>query len=325
MAPAASAIRLDAGRKVPTPGRTAALMPRTTLCGLFLACSAVRALPRTSLEIGSKGVARRGAWTRRGLSRCFAAHSASNSCPVAEFVFLCKMKDGVDEAEAEEVVNALWSLQYAVPGCVCGSGGSVISQQIPTAVAETEKYVEPTAWSHAVHIRLGSLRAVPSFRANPAVQAAVNGAMTHCDHIDEVAWASSVASDLGSIYRQGDEWSTGVEHLLMIVDNPGYGDGVTTDLPLMISQLGEVAESSKAGAVQCSGGIALEETTIAMSGLLMARFMDAMQLDTFTRSPPYQALWDGNKRLPGQALINVTFNVAPADEQQTVGIADGFL
>jgi len=216
----------------------------------------------------------------------------------------------------------------ALTGSQCG-----IDQQMTVllhllyypAVAETEKYVEPTAWSHAVHIRLGSLRAVPSFRANPAVQAAVNGAMTHCDHIDEVAWASSVASDLGSIYRQGDEWSTGVEHLLMIVDNPGYGDGVTTDLPLMISQLGEVAESSKAGAVQCSGGIALEETTIAMSGLLMARFMDAMQLDTFTRSPPYQALWDGNKRLPGQALINVTFNIAPADEQQTVGIADGFL
>jgi hypothetical protein len=57
----------------------------------------------------------------------------------------------------------------------------------------------------------------------------------------------------------------------------------------------------------------------------MARFMDAAQLDSFTGSPPYQALWEGNPKLPGQALLNITFNIAPANDQNTAGIANGFL
>ena len=155
--------------------------------------------------------------------------------------------------EIEDFVNDLWSLQYAVPGaCVCGSGGAIVSKQIPTqgedsschnsiahcltpqsvrvlnscavAIAAAEELEKGgidgcDEWSHVVHIRMNSLAAARSFCSHPSVEDALRNAKECCGGVDCIAWEAEVGNQLESVFRQGEGWDEGVEHLVIFYPN----------------------------------------------------------------------------------------------------------
>lgn len=67
------------------------------------------------------------------------------------------------QGEADDVVNAIWSLQYSVPGCVCGSGGTIVSQLVPTGAPTAG--VADTGWLTPLRLRL-VIMGLPSTSAN---------------------------------------------------------------------------------------------------------------------------------------------------------------
>mmetsp|Transcript_9709 Transcript_9709/g.27765 ORF Transcript_9709/g.27765 Transcript_9709/m.27765 type:complete len:209 (-) Transcript_9709:54-680(-) len=206
-----------------------------------------------------------------------------------------------------------------VPGCVCGSGGSVVSQQIPEEATKRADYIGWPSWTHAVHIRLASPKKAASFCSNPAVSAVLQRATEACEQLDVLLWNSEVENEMESVFRQGDGWGAGVELVLFLAGNDRYAGNSADDMAPMLKQLGEVAESSRAGSLQCVSGMLEPQTTVAAPSILMARFHNPEQLDAFTGCPPYQAVWEGNAMLPGQSLVSVTFNIAPSEKQNMTG------
>mmetsp|Transcript_10986 Transcript_10986/g.26076 ORF Transcript_10986/g.26076 Transcript_10986/m.26076 type:complete len:262 (-) Transcript_10986:245-1030(-) len=253
------------------------------------------------------------------------------------------MRDGLSEIEAEEIVNSLWSLQYAIPNCVCGCGGAIFSQQFAKAYADELDSALLPAWSHAVHIRIASKAAADEFRTHPAVAEVAERAAKQCKRFDQFMWQTEVPSTLEDVYRQGDGWGEGFEHLLFVTENPRYSKDSKQHTPEMLSQLKEVAQGLRpgqgrpalllspcpgffclirllflfAGCVQAVPGRVEIGAEVAAPYAFMARFREAQHLDTFTASAPYQALWEANPNLPGKACMSVTFNIAPADSQST--------
>uniref|UniRef100_A0A061SFN2 Stress-response A/B barrel domain-containing protein n=1 Tax=Tetraselmis sp. GSL018 TaxID=582737 RepID=A0A061SFN2_9CHLO len=130
-------------------------------------------------------------------------------------------------------------------------------------------------------------------------------------------WQTEVPSTLEDVYRQGDGWGEGFEHLLFVTENPRYSKDSKQHTPEMLSQLKEVAQGLRPGCVQAVPGRVEIGAEVAAPYAFMARFREAQHLDTFTASAPYQALWEANPNLPGKACMSVTFNIAPADSQST--------
>lgn len=74
-----------------------------------------------------------------------------------------------------------------------------------------------------MHIRLGSLKVAELFLSRPEVTAALKAAGASCERIDRLLWGGEVASDLFAMFRQGEGWAEGVEHMLFIAENERSG------------------------------------------------------------------------------------------------------
>lgn len=88
---------------------------------------------------------------------CVRSHSSSRAI-VYETLTLLRFPDTASDEVVEELVNSTWSLQYVVPGPVCGSAGPL------ETVLGAEGSTPP--FQHAVLFRYGQERSMQNFLNN---------------------------------------------------------------------------------------------------------------------------------------------------------------
>jgi hypothetical protein len=107
------------------------------------------------------------------------------------------------------VVDSIWSLQYVVPGPICGFAGPLQRSSIGSSGTHFQ----------AVLFRYGDQNKLNTFLAAPKTQDLFQTA-THADNggaaITTFSFQGAVPAELEAIFRRGSEWDTGVELIIAL-------------------------------------------------------------------------------------------------------------
>ena len=117
---------------------------------------------------------------------------------------------------------------------------------------------------------------------------------------------------------------SGLEHFLLLSQEPGAEDGVADD---MVEALGQIAGSAVAGAGQVAAGraVSLEGVREGITALgpaagvthgVAARFGAAGQVAAFEATPPVRAALAGTGGLPVGCAAALHFDTVPVDNSR---------
>lgn len=160
---------------------------------------------------------------------------------------LCLLPFGAveDEDAVSELVDKLWSMQYVVPGPICGCAGKIIP--VPSSGGSTTPSIDPPA-SHAVFFRYGQ----PEVRKRFLEHLKTKEAIKNCSNLSEkdvltYKFDGSVPNELEAIFRKGPYWDVGHELIIALKSQDGSSPEDGEEFLNLTQQL---ATSSAYGAVQ---------------------------------------------------------------------------
>ncbi|KAK9806806.1 hypothetical protein WJX72_003497 [[Myrmecia] bisecta] len=133
--------------------------------------------------------------------------------PVVELVILLSGKDSTThssvstpEPSVASLVDELWSLQYQVPGVLCGAAGPCLISPRPPSNQDHK----PQTWDLGVHFRFGSEQAACAFQQHSRFQTLWSA------HVDKLCsskllavFSSDVPAELEAIFRRGEDFQLG--------------------------------------------------------------------------------------------------------------------
>lgn len=257
-----------------------------------------------------------------------------------EYLLLVQAKPDADAEEMEVLLDSLWSLQYMIPCVMYAAAGTIINgiahnkrpppQQpdLATGSSQTQQFnkpvsepqqnaatpVHPDLYTHAVHFRLSNRSALDSFMAHPLMSQMQEQVRELCTRSAHIIFEGSVTKRLEALFRRGEEFASGVEHVLLL--QPGSNGGIGADV--FLEQLGALAESSVAGGIQASHGAVLSSENAAATHVLMTRFAAPQQVQQLLQTPAGAAVLQGDMRVPLVAGSSFAINMQPTEESTRV-------
>lgn len=251
------------------------------------------------------------------------AHTAA----VVEYVHLLEAKPDVDAESMDVLLDSLWSLQYMVPSIMCAAAGPVTDctlyrqQQVsPDSSRAEEGAVSSGRFTHAVHFRLSSRSALENLHKHPLMSKVQEQVNNQCSTSARIVFEGLVAKRLETLFRRGDEFASGVEHVLLL--QPSNEEGMDADM--FLEKLAAFAESSTAGGVQASyGRIVCSDHTLA-THVLMTRFAALQQMQQFLQTPACAAVLRQDPRVPVVAASSLCISVQPNEDSAKVSGAGSF-
>lgn len=147
----------------------------------------------------------------------------------------------------------------------------------------------------------------------------------------ELLFAGRAANDLDAVFRRSSAWKAGAEHLVVASPAASHSAAACAEY---LGTMAHVAESPAAGALQSCAGEALHAapldvaTGVAAAGgrrlgatcALMTRFGSVAEADAFLQLPPCDALRTGDARCPGEALVDVVFELEAVEQEATSAV-----
>lgn len=272
---------------------------------------------------------------------CRATSAGPEKASVVELLWLLKARSDVDPEEIEVLLDALWSLQYMVPaGILCASAGPVVScvaynptqqqsqaqpaEQQPSlpsssqAAQQTSRQLDKGQWqcgfTHAVHFRLASRLQLEHLMAHPLMGSGRDQVDAVCNDHAQLVFEGMVTKRLEALFRRGEEFESGVEHVLLL--QPGANGGLGADA--FLSQLAELAESSVAGGIQTSHGAVISCVHAAATHVLMTRFAALQQVQQLLNTPACAAVVAADPRVPVVAVSCLSISIQPTEESKQV-------
>ena len=252
-----------------------------------------------------------------------ALQAAAGSGPVekaavVEYLLLLQAKEGASAEDIEVALDTVWSLQYMARNIICASAGAITS--ITYSPSNRAPAAAALNFTHVVHFRLMSRGAFEEFMANPTTAKVMTETVAPlCEQTAQVVFEGLVTKQLEALFRRGEEFETGLEHVIMMV--PGQAN--PADAQAFLAQLATLAESSVAGGIQASFGAALCCPHLdGCTHVFMTRFAAKQQIQQFLLTPPCQAVLAHDPRLPVWACMSFTFDVSPPQDSQTVDSTD---
>eukprot|EP00775_Hariotina_reticulata_P013471 gene13471-13597_t len=246
-----------------------------------------------------------------------------------------------DAEEMEVLLDSLWSLQYMIPCIMYAAAGTVVSCVLHTkqphqqpdsscnsesskkqlsngAVGKLEQNaalaMQHDLYTHAVHFRLSNRMALNSFKAHPLMFQMQQQVSDLCTGSAEIVFEGTISKRLEALFRRGEEFASGVEHVLLL--QPGSNGSIGADT--FLSQLGALAESSVAGGIQASHGAVLSCAPAAATHVLMTRFAAYQQVQQLLQTPAGAAVLQGDVRVPLVAASSLTISMQPTEDSTRV-------
>ncbi|KAK9907748.1 hypothetical protein WJX75_009165 [Coccomyxa subellipsoidea] len=127
------------------------------------------------------------------------------------------------------------------PGTLCAFGGAQVASSAGCP-----------PFTHAVRFRFGSQAAANQFLTSEAVQGVLADDSTSTSQRNTtVLFEGRIASDLEAMFCRGSEWERGAEHAIIF---KAASTATSEQIEEYLVQLAALAESSLAGALQCTYG-----------------------------------------------------------------------
>lgn len=229
---------------------------------------------------------------------------------VFEYVVAFRLRDGCNEERGVAALEALWALQFRLPGCLYAAGGAVAPSLGHNCGA-----------SYMLHLRFDSLAEARAFRDHDVVAEAFRTEVKPCaNEVMEVVVQVCIAKSLPAIFRKGSEWETGAEHLVLMASPEA--DPQAASPQAFLERLAQMAQQTPTQALQVGFGRVVWHTGVELLQAapewgLLARFPTAIQLQGLRESAPYAALVAGDSRVPIAAIASVTFELLSTEKQQS--------
>lgn len=276
---------------------------------------------------------------------CRATAAGPEKASVVELLWLLKARSDADPAQVEVLLDSLWSLQYMVPaGILCAAAGPVVScvaynpseeqqqqeqeqqsqassseQQQPQQQQQQYKDSAQCGFTHAVHFRLASRLHLEHLMAHPLMASSRDQVADMCTDHAQLVFEGMVTKRLEALFRRGEEFESGVEHVLLL--QPGANGGLGADA--FLAQLAELAESSVAGGIQASHGAVISCVHAAATHVLMTRFAVMQQVQQLLSTPACAAVVAADPRVPVVAVSCLSISIQPTEESTNVSGSGG--
>ncbi|KAF6261209.1 hypothetical protein COO60DRAFT_1636954 [Scenedesmus sp. NREL 46B-D3] len=247
----------------------------------------------------------------------------------------------------EVLLDSLWSLQYMVPSIMYASAGNITActlcneqddqqeqhQTQQQAVAagsaaadllpqqQQQQQIVPGMFTHAVHYRLSSRSALETLLLHPIMAALQDRISCQCAASAQLVFEGAVTRRLEALFRRGDEYASGVEHIFLL--QPGNSGGMGADD--FLQRLAALAESSVAGGIQASYGAVISCAHTAATHVLMTRFAAVQQVQQLLATPACAAVMARDPRVPVVAASSLCISIQPTEKSTKVDGAGGSL
>lgn len=266
-----------------------------------------------------------------------------------EFLWLLKARPEAAPEQLDELLDSLWSLQYMIPaGILCASAGPVVGcvaysnlqqaqqqqqQQVVAAAVVEEEQQEAVAatagsveeqqqwqcgFTHAVHFRLANRTSLEHLLTHPLMGASRDAVSQLCASASELVFEGLVARRLEALFRRGQEYEAGVEHLLLLQAQRDSSDGGAVGVDAFLHRMAGLAESSVAGGIQASHGALISCVHAAATHVLMTRFAALPQVQQLLDTPACAAVVAGDPRVPVAAVGSLCVSIQPTEESTQV-------
>eukprot|EP00899_Mesostigma_viride_P013069 jgi/Mesvir1/21763/Mv04167-RA.1 len=126
------------------------------------------------------------------------------SIPVLEHVVLLRVRASTSPEDEQQMMDRLYGTQYLYP--------KVLSLTIGPNIAKQSTH----GFTHGMFVRLPSTAALADFYRLPSQRKTFEDyVLPFVEEIWTFSYESRVENDIGPIFRRGDEWDTGVDHVTL--------------------------------------------------------------------------------------------------------------
>ncbi|GER30573.1 stress responsive alpha-beta barrel domain protein [Striga asiatica] len=123
---------------------------------------------------------------------------------VVEHICLLKAKEDLSEEQEKDMLDHLYTIQYQLRGIVAISLGRISDENL-------EQY------THAIFMRFQTKGDLAKFYENPSCMAVFKEhVIPYCHGFMNLDFESEVEDDIIPIFRKGEEFNYGVEHMLLV-------------------------------------------------------------------------------------------------------------
>ncbi|XP_058731974.1 uncharacterized protein LOC131603606 isoform X2 [Vicia villosa] len=195
---------------------------------------------------------------------------------VVEHICLLKAKEALSDEEENDMLDYLYTTQYQMGGIIAISLGRVSAQN-------------PDQYTHALYMRFQKKENLEKFYENSFYSKVLKDhVMTYCHGLINVDYESEVDDDMLSIFRKGEEFSHGVEFVLLLSFNE---DALDNKVEHALASLITVMLESPSLIVQFTQGLNFNESSKEYTHGVVIRFRSVEAFKIFLRSQEYKDVW----------------------------------
>ncbi|KAE8716047.1 Stress responsive alpha-beta barrel domain protein isoform 1 [Hibiscus syriacus] len=216
---------------------------------------------------------------------------------VVDHICLLKANKGLSDEEEKDMLDYLYTSQYQMRGIVAISLGQISAQA-------KEDY------THAVFMRFQSKEVLEKFYENPLyLQLMKEHVLPYCHGLINVDYESEVEDDMLHIFRKGEEYSYGVEFVLLIAFVEAAIGGPAKDALLSLQEL-TIEHPSLV--LQCTQGSNFNSNSRGeYTHGVVIRFRSFDALEIFFSSSRYKDVWESKLQSITKKTLAIHFSVDP--------------
>lgn len=222
--------------------------------------------------------------------RCkeFRVRSVSRgTTPVFDYFLLTQKESKVENEFVQMALEEVWGLQYKIPGVVAAFIGPVIKST-------------NLSFDSAVFFRFSNAEIFKSFIEKSSIRSKIQDDFKDLFQSHKgVLIQHQVANEMESIFRKGELFETGFEHILCCQLISKYS---TEEAKEFLTALCQIAKTTEIGAIESSVGIIESETSSQL--VMVNHFSDEQGIELLENTPPVQQLWNEN----GNGLIKAEYS-----------------
>ncbi|GAU19485.1 hypothetical protein TSUD_77290 [Trifolium subterraneum] len=215
---------------------------------------------------------------------------------VVEHICLLNAKEDLSEEEENDMLDYLYTTQYQMGGIIAISLGRISAQN-------------GDQYTHALYMRFQRKENLEKFYENSFyLKVLKDHVMTYCHELMNMDYESEVDDDMLSIFRKGEEFSHGVEFVLLLSFNAGALDN---QVEHALASLATVMLESPSLIVQFTQGSNFNPSSKEYTHTVVIRFRSVEAFEIFIHSQEYKNVWLSKFQPIVQKSLSLHFLVDP--------------
>eukprot|EP00898_Chlorokybus_atmophyticus_P008060 jgi/Chlat1/8255/Chrsp77S07674 len=203
--------------------------------------------------------------------------ASSTKTRVVEHVVLFKMGEDFDDRAETDMLDNLYTLQYMCPSVLAISVGANVNSPAQSG-----------GYTHALYVRFPDMAALDRYLVHPAhlscVETYVKPFVQDTLAID---FQAEVDNDINTVFRRGDDWDQGVEHLVLLK----VKEGTTSEQEAtMLERLQSLPQVIGESVLQITAGANFSTRSKGYTHGLVARCPSEEHLHTYARHPEHRTI-----------------------------------